>query len=187
MRTLIIYAHPYEKSFNSHVLSFVKEKLQTKNHTIDLIDLNEDGFNPVMTKADLRLFSRGEYADPLANDYSNRLKMADEIVLIFPIWWYGEPAILKGFYDKVFLKGHVYIEEDNRMVGLLKGKKATILTTSAITKEYFKQLGDPIQNVLANGILGSIGIEDVKWLHCPAIYLEESRNAYLEELEKHFN
>lgn len=186
METLIIYAHPYEKSFNSHVLEKIKGILNKKNQSFSVIDLNEDGFNPVMTKADLRLFSRGEYADPLALDYSNRLKAADEVIFIFPIWWYGLPAILKGFLDKVLLKGHAYEEVDYQMSGLLKGKKALVLTTSTITEDFFKYLGDPINNWFIKGTLNYVGIADVKWLNCPTIYDEAARNNFLEEIDKVF-
>ncbi len=186
MKTLIIYAHPYEGSFNNHVLKVVTEKLQKQGKSVDLIDLNEDGFNPVMTKGDLRLFSRGEYADPLAEDYVKRLKESDEIVFIFPIWWYSMPAIMKGFLDKVLLKGHTYVEENYQMVGVLKNKKATVLTTSTITEDYFKMIGDPINNLFIKGTLGAVGIHDVKWISCAPVFSEEARNEYIKKIEEHF-
>ena len=186
MKTLVIYAHPYEKSFNSYVLDFVKDNLNSKREIIDVIDLNADRFNPVMTKADLRVFSKGEYNDILAEDYSKRLKAANEIIFIFPIWWYGEPAILKGFFDKVFLKGHTYIEVDKVLQGTLVNKKVVLLTTSTTSLKTFKELGDPIKNVLINGILRAVGIQDVSWIHCPAVYSEDARGKYLQEIKEYF-
>ncbi|WP_025725242.1 NAD(P)H-dependent oxidoreductase [Acholeplasma granularum] len=187
MRTLIIYAHPWEKSFNHHVLETTTKLLEEKGHEVDIIDLNKDGFNPVMRQEDLKEFAKGEYADKLAGHYAARLKGADELVFIFPIWWYGEPAILKGFYEKVFLKGHTYKEKDRKLVGVLGVNKATILTTANIDKTIFSYLGDPIQNVLANGILKTIGVTNVTWLHCPTVHIEESRINYLAEINAHFS
>lgn len=187
MKSLIIYAHPYEGSFNNFVLSKTKNLLIEKGNLVDVIDLNSDGFNPVMTKDDLKLFSKGEYFDSLASNYAKRLKEADELVLIFPIWWYGEPAILKGFYDKVLLKGHTYDEVDHKLKGLLKADKATILTTANITEEIFKFLGDPIKNVLSNGILNTVGINNVSWIHCSTVHDNSSRDEYLNKIEDHFN
>ncbi|CCV64590.1 Flavodoxin-like fold domain protein [Alteracholeplasma palmae J233] len=187
MKTLIVYAHPWDGSFNHHVLGQVKELLAKKNHEIDVIDLNKDGFNPVMRPEDLKVFVKGEYADEKAADYVKRVKEADELVFIFPIWWYGEPAILKGFYDKVFLKGQVYGEVDHQLKGLLKSERATIITTANIDKKIFSFLGDPIQNVLANGILRTVGINNVTWIHCPTVHVEESRNNFLAEINTHFN
>lgn len=186
MKSLIIYAHPWDGSFNRHVLETVKTKLLNKGHEVDVIDLNEDNFNPVMKSDDLALFAKGEYADSLAEDYANRLVAADELFLIFPIWWYGEPAILKGFYDKVFLKGRVYKDNPDKTIsGLLKSDRATIITTANIDKTIFTYLGDPIQNVLANGILKTAGINAVKWIHCPTVHLENSRKTFLEEINNY--
>ncbi|MEA5061005.1 MAG: NAD(P)H-dependent oxidoreductase [Erysipelotrichaceae bacterium] len=186
MKTLVIYAHPYDKSFNHFVFEKVQELLKAQKKEIDIIDLYKDNFDPVMRPSDLKVFSRGEYADKLAENYAERLAKADELVMIFPIWWYGEPAILKGFYDKVFLKGRAYHEVDHQLVGLLKIKKATILTTATIDKQVFNYLGNPIENVLAKGTLAMVGVENVTWLHCPTVYSEESRLNFLKEIETHF-
>lgn len=187
MKTLIIYAHPWQGSFNHHVLEVTTKLLEDAGHTVDLIDLNRDGFNPVMRQEDLKEFAKGEYADKLAGHYAKRMKAADELVFIFPIWWYGEPAILKGFYEKVLLKGHTYKEVDGKLQGVLGIDKATILTTANIDKTIFSYLGDPIQNVLANGILKTVGVNNVTWLHCPTVHIEESRNKYLTEITDHFS
>jgi len=187
MKSLIIYAHPWDGSFNRFVLETVKTKILNKGHTIDVIDLNKDNFNPVMTSNDLAVFAKGKYADSLAENYADRLVDADELVLIFPIWWYGEPAILKGFYDKVFLKNKVYKDNPDKSIsGLLKSNQATIITTGNIDKTIFTYLGDPIKNVLANGILKTVGIESVKWIHCPTVHLDDSRKSFLAEIDKHF-
>ena len=186
MKSLIIYAHPWDGSFNHSVLERVKSHLENKGNQVDVIDLNKDNFDPVMRVADLELFSKGEYADKLALDYVKRLTVADELIFIFPIWWYGEPAILKGFYDKVFLKGHTYKEEDRRLVGLLKTHKATILTTATIDEQVFSYLGDPIQNVLAKGILKTVGINDFTWIHCPFVYDPESRKNFTDKIDNLF-
>lgn len=186
MDTLIIYAHPWDGSFNKHILTKTTELLQKQGKVVSVIDLNKDGFDPVMKQADLKLFGKGDFADKLAAKYAKQMKEANELVLIFPIWWYGEPAILKGFYDKVLLKGHLYDEVDHSLKGLLKARKATILTTGNIDKQIFSHLGDPIKNVLSHGILGTIGITDTTWIHCPTVHLEESRKKYLQDIENHF-
>lgn len=187
MKSLIIYAHPWDGSFNHFVLETVKENLMKKGNKVDIIDLNKDNFNPVMQAEDLKVFVKGEYYDKQALDYVNRLKDADELVLVFPIWWYGEPAILKGFYDKVLLKGTTYDDSSGVLEGLLQTKKATIITTANIDKKIFTHLGDPIKNVLSNGILRTIGVNDISWIHCPTVHLESSREHFLNEINEHFN
>lgn len=186
MKKLVIYAHPWDGSFNHSVKEMVISNFVEQGHSVDLIDLNKDGFNPVMNSDDLSLFSAGNFADDLASDYAKRLLAADELIIIFPIWWYGEPAILKGFYDKVFLKGHLYDEVDHQLKGLLKTHKATIITTANIDHTIFQYLGDPIQNVLAKGILRTVGINEVEWIHCETVHIEESRNKFINKIQNHF-
>ncbi len=183
MKTVIIYAHPWDGSFNNHVLTTTIEKLEAKGETVDVIDLNKDNFDPVMRPEDLRVFARGEYHDEMAEDYVNRLKAADKAIFIFPIWWYGMPAILKGFLDKVLLKGTTYVEDENHnLSGVLGIKESAVFTTANISKEIFAHLGDPIQKQIIEGIFQMVGIENTEWIHSQTVHLEESRNEYLEQI-----
>lgn len=186
MKSLIIYAHPWEGSFNHHILGLVRDLLIAQGKEVDVIDLNKDGFNPVMTAADLRVFAKGEYADPLAKSYVERMKHSEEVVFVFPIWWYSEPAILKGFFDKILLKGHTYEQVGQEIKGMLKINKGTVLTTGTIDEQTFAYLGDPIKNVFITGTLGMVGITNVEWIHCSSVHLEDHRNDYIAKIKKHF-
>ncbi len=182
-KNVIVYAHPWDGSFNHEVLQTTIKKLEGKGEHVDVIDLNKDEFDPVMRPADLQVFGKGEYADAKAEDYVHRLKAADRVIFIYPIWWFSEPAILKGFFDKVMLKGTSYTEDENHnLVGLLDVKESAIFTTANINKEVFGYLGDPVENTMIAGTLKTIGIENTKWIHCPTVHLEESREAYLKEI-----
>ncbi|NLW15800.1 MAG: flavodoxin family protein [Erysipelothrix sp.] len=188
MKTLIIYAHPWDGSFNHHVLQMTIEKLEAKGEHVDVIDLHKDEFNPVMHVSDLKVFAKGEYADPKAEDYVHRLKAADKVIFIFPIWWYGLPAILKGFMDKILLKGTTYTQDsDHNLLGLLDIKESAVFTTANIDKVIFKNIGDPIENVMIAGIFATVGIENTRWIHCDTVHLEESRNEYLAELNEYLS
>ena len=68
-KNLIVYAHPYDKSFNHAILAQVQDLLEKKGQTYELIDLYEDGFNPVYTKEELALFNKGQALDPLVLKY----------------------------------------------------------------------------------------------------------------------
>lgn len=183
MKTVVIYAHPWDGSFNHAVLKHTIEKLEAKGDTVDLIDLYQDDFDPVMRVDDLRVFGRGLYNDPKAEDYVNRLKAADRAIFVFPIWWYGEPAMLKGFFDKVLLKGVTYVEDEHKNLhGALGIKESAVLTTANINKDFFEVLGDPINKSMINGIFKMVGIENTTWLHCATVHLEDSRNSYLEDI-----
>jgi len=95
--TTIIYAHPYDQSFNHGILRRVQQLLDEKGEKYRLIDLYADGFNPAYTKEELALFNQGKALDPLVLHYQELLKTTNRLIFIFPIWWADMPAIVKGF------------------------------------------------------------------------------------------
>lgn len=163
----IIYVHPWEGSYNHAILKNIIEDLKSKNKKFQVIDLYEDNFNPVYSKEELRLYSTGEYLDPLIKGYQNKLKNSSELIFIFPIWWFDLPAILKGFLDKVLLPKFTYLEdkEGNWKPLLTNIKKVTVVTTAVYSKEGLQP--SAIEEVFMNKTLKGIGIpkENMKWFH----------------------
>ncbi len=105
MRILVLFAHPLETSFGAALHREVVAILRGRGHEVDDCDLNAEGFDPVLTRQD-----RIDYHDLTLNrarvaSYVDRLLAAEALVLVFPVWNYGYPAILKGFFDRVFLPG----------------------------------------------------------------------------------
>lgn len=168
MVTTIILAHPWHGSFNKSIMDALVEGLQMKNKKYEIIDLNADNFNPVMTQEDLALFSKGQSTDPLVEKYQNILRDTEQLIFIFPLWWFDVPAILKGFFDKVMLKDFAYVETTTGLKGqLVHIKKTTVITTSNSPKWYIQTLaGNPIRNLLINTNLKGMGIKNVSWVHC---------------------
>lgn len=105
MRILLVLAHPLNESFAASVAKTAREALAEAGHAVDLLDLYAEDFEPRLTKAE-----RGGYFD-IPYDTSGvskiveRLKAADGLILVFPQWWFNFPAILKGFFDRVFAPG----------------------------------------------------------------------------------
>ena len=183
MKTLVIYAHPWKESFNSKVLKSVEETLINTASDYRIIDLIADEFDPVLKEKDLALFSKGIHQDPLAAHYAEALKEAKRVIFIFPIWWYGPPAIIKGFFDKVFLKNHVYKQENRgKMEGILDIDQSIFLTSANMSREDFIELGDPIQNVFVEGLMGLVGSKENIWLPCNEVHSEQARQEYLESV-----
>ncbi|WP_222867853.1 NAD(P)H-dependent oxidoreductase [Sphingobacterium phlebotomi] len=108
MNVVNVFNHPYEGSFGNAILNSVTKGLKDANHEIDLMHLDNDGFNPVMSKADLKAFVDHKPVDPQVTDYNKRLKKANHLIFIFPIWWDIMPAMTKGFVDRVLTPGVVY-------------------------------------------------------------------------------
>ena len=112
MSVTIVYAHPWDESFNHAVLTRTISLLEEKGENITLIDLYKDGFDPVMSEQDLSLYSKGKSTDKLVERYNQILDQTSKIIFIFPIWWYDMPAILRGFFDKVMLKNSAYTSDN---------------------------------------------------------------------------
>lgn len=164
----IIYAHPYEGSLNHGILTRLTDYLTQTNQPYQVIDLYQDGFNPRFSKEELRLFSRGETPYPLVKHYQQLISQSNELIFITPIWWYQIPAELKGFFDKVMLRGFAYNEAPEWHGLLTYIQKATVITTATLTKDYLKkESGDPIQGNLINRVFTDIGIDpnQTNWIH----------------------
>lgn len=105
MKVLLISAHPVEDSYNAALSRTARETLVRAGHSVDHLDLYAEGFDPVLGRAE-RL---GYHAIPAnrapVEGYVARLEAAEALVFVFPVWCYGVPAILKGFFDRVFLPG----------------------------------------------------------------------------------
>lgn len=135
MRTIIVFNHPYELSYCNAILHAVTKGLKNAYHDVDLMHLDNDGFNPAMSKDDLKAFVEHQSIDPQVIDYNQRLEKADHRVFIFPIWWDQMPAMTKGFIDRVFSPGVVYDHHPRGfgLVPLLKNLKSVTMFICTIT------------------------------------------------------
>lgn len=188
MKTTVIYAHPYDKSFCKAILDKVIEGLKAKGKDYYLIDLYKDGFDPVMKGKDLALFSRGKTVDPLVAKYQGILKDTQNVVLVFPVWWMGEPAILKGFFDKVFLKGFAYTQgpHGEMLPALDNLDKVIAFTTSGTPSGLLcgSKAGECIKAAFFDESFRTVGAKQVIWTNFGALPLQTpiTREGYLEKV-----
>ncbi len=164
MHCLIITSHPYRGSFAAGLAQNLRQALLTRGHSVAQIDLVADGFNPVMAGEDLREWGKGQYVDTLVGQYKTELQKAELLIIPFPVWWGGMPAILKGFFDKVFLPGFAYkYGEKGELIGLMKDKKALVVSTMETPNEVFNSyFGNPVEGALLKDTLGTCGIEVIQ-------------------------
>lgn len=165
MKVLVLYAHPWEKSFNHAILQKVKEVLAANNHEMDVLDLNQEKFDPILCREDLALYSQGKSSDPKVTVYQEKLLWAEHLVLIFPVWWTGEPAVLKGFFDKVLLKGFAFDKKGKIPKGLLGHiRGASVFNTMSSPGFYYALfLKNAVKQSVVKGTLKFCGIKKVKW------------------------
>ena len=198
MKTLIIYNHPHEGSFCSAIRDAVQSGLDTAGHSYKLINLDEDKFDPVMHEKDLKAFVQGgrlgeagtEGVDPLVMSYVEKMRWAERIVMIFPIWWMTMPAMMKGFVDKVIFPGLVYKMENGRLVSMLSRLKQVVIITTMNTPSdiYKSNFNNSIEGSLIKGTFNQIGIHDIRWISLNMVKQanDEKRWLWLDEIEHEF-
>jgi putative NADPH-quinone reductase len=105
LHILVLFAHPLETSFVSALHARVVEVLRASGHIVDDLDLYAEKFDPVMSEA-----ARRDYHDTSRNQaglegYVARLRAAQALVVQFPVWSFGMPAMLKGYFDRMMMPG----------------------------------------------------------------------------------
>jgi putative NADPH-quinone reductase len=105
MRVLVIFAHPVETSYQAALHKVVVENLRAAGHEVDDCDLYAENFNPVMSREERLNYHDEVVCTKPVQGYVDRVRAAEALVLNFPVWNYGYPAIMKGFFDRVFLPG----------------------------------------------------------------------------------
>lgn len=185
MKTIIIECNPSRNSFSESIKEKIISVLEGKKKAYDIIELYKDNFNPVMSEEDEKLYSKGESNDELVKKYQGYLKEGNEIIFIFPIWWNNVPAMLKGFFDKVFIKEFAFIEENNRPKGLLTNiNKGLLITTSESDTSYIKNdLGNPIENTIIKSTLEVAGMSNISWININVSSDNCEKEGFLTELE----
>ncbi len=139
MKHLIIYAHPSAESLNATIKDYVENILKDK-HEVKVRDLNQLNFNPVMSEQDLNGQKRGIVEDDVKTEH-RLIEWAEYLTFIYPIWWTGMPAIMKGYIDRVFSYGFAYRYVEGKQQGLLNHKKVVIINTQGKSAEEYSESG----------------------------------------------
>jgi NAD(P)H dehydrogenase (quinone) len=131
MHCLVVVAHPLKRSLCASLAKTTSETLRQYGHTVDVLDLYERGFSPALTDTERAsyygvTYDRRELIYEIA-----QLQNAEALVLVFPTWWFGLPAILKGWFDRVWAPGVAYDHAND--LGAIKPKLDRLRRTIAIT------------------------------------------------------
>lgn len=160
-QVLVINGHPDKQSYN-YVLSEAYINGASKTGvSLTQLNLADLSFNPNLQFG----YRKRTQLEPDLLDAIEKIKNADHIVWVYPMWWFGSPAIMKGFIDRVFLPGIMfdYVEGKAMPKKLLKGKSARIIITADTPRWYdFLFLKSPAINQFKKGTLEFCGISPVK-------------------------
>jgi putative NADPH-quinone reductase len=144
MRVLVLHSHPVAESFNGYLHRLVVERLEAAGHAVDDCDLYAENFDPRLTREErLGYHDIGDNIAPV-REYVERLQSAEALVMSYPVWNFGYPAILKGFFDRVFLPGVSFNIVDGKVRPCLHniGKVAVVTTYGGSRLRAFL-VGDP--------------------------------------------
>ena len=150
LRILVLYANPVTTSFGATLHREVVKTLRSRGHEIDDCDLYAERFDPVLSEQE-----RMQYHDLKLNrahidTYANRLLVAEALILVYPVWNEGFPAILKGFFDRVFIPGVSFtVGPDGALITKLqKLRKIAAVCTYGAARTINFLLGDPPRRVV---------------------------------------
>lgn len=102
MQALVVLAHPLSDSLCAHLAHEAIDALRSRGATVDVLDLYAEDFQPALTPAERRLHYKTPEPGPEVVALQQRLATADMLVLVFPTWWFSMPAMLKGWFDRVW-------------------------------------------------------------------------------------
>jgi putative NADPH-quinone reductase len=130
MQVLLVHAHPRPDSFSTALNTTVAEALRKAGHAVELRDLYAEGFEPAMSAEE-----RGRHHDIPRNlegiaDHVASLQRAEALVLVYPTWWYGMPAMLKGWFDRIWVPGVAFNIGRGAIEPLLKNIRHIAVVTT---------------------------------------------------------
>lgn len=180
MKHLIIYAHPNQDSLNHSLKESVITTLKKDNHEFVIRDLYQLDFNPVLSSEDIKGQRQGHVAIDVCQE-QEYISWAESITFIYPIWWTGMPAIMKGYIDRVMSYGFAYRYNQGVQQGLLEGKQAVIINTHGKSNAEYEATGMDKALLLTSdeGIYNYCGLEVKKHF-----FFDRADRAASENIEK---
>lgn len=184
MKVLVVIGHPRPGSFNHAIAATVVEELKRAGHEVIYHDLYAEGFDPILPGAEI---PKDASLARAVTDHIQDVAAADGLVVVHPNWWGQPPAMLKGWVDRVLRQGTAYDFGPQGVIGLLKGKRALVLTTSNTPRDDELRLyGDPLENLWKNCIFKFCGLTDFRRRNFEPVVLStpEQRAEWLAEVRR---
>ncbi|TNC72219.1 NAD(P)H-dependent oxidoreductase [Rubellimicrobium roseum] len=160
MRLLVVHAHPVPESFGTALFRAVVETAEGAGHEVRALDLHAEGFDPVMGPEERRGYNDGGPPDdPVLLRHIEHLRWAEGIVLVYPTWWYSQPAMLKGWLDRVWRMGAAFHLGPRGLVpGLPQVRLLGVVTTLGSPRWLWSAvMGAPGRKVILRGLRACTG------------------------------
>lgn len=156
MRALVVYCHPRPESFTAAVLDVVLERLNMAGAEVRLIDLYARGFNPVLSREEFECYEQAPVNRARVESECQDILWADTLIFVYPTWWYGLPAMLKGWLDCAMLPDVAFTmpqgENDTIRPALTHITRLGIFTTCGASRWLTFLVGSPGKRTLMRGL-----------------------------------
>ncbi len=190
MDVLVIIAHPCNDSFTFAMARSAMAGLKAAGHRVDVIDLYADEFRATMSLDERNAYESGDpIIDPQVRDYANRVERAGVLVFVYPTWWSGLPAILKGWLERVMVPGVAF--EIDRLSGKVRPRLEGVahiigISTYGSPRSFVRFVNDNGRRVLTRSLRLSCGVRTKRTWH--ALYgidssSQEQRLDFLNRVE----
>jgi NAD(P)H dehydrogenase (quinone) len=193
MKVLIVHCHPLAESFASAILARARAGLASAGHDVRIIDLYAENFQPVLTAQE-----RLDYHTPVLNEanvaeHLAALRWCEGLVFIYPTWWYGPPAMLKGWLDRVWIPHATFeMPKPGKPIGRVLTNIRLIAAVSTLGSPWWWwkfAMGEPGRRILLRGL------RVLCHNRCRTLWLalhemdsvgDDKRNAFLAKVEARF-
>ncbi len=188
MKVLIVTAHPASKGFTHKIAkryASVKKEYSKRNEVFTMNLYNKRFAQPFLCYENIKIDCKPTSAQKLIQ---SKILWADEIVFVFPIWWFGPPAILKNFLDQNFTSGFAYKYHNNGVrIELLEGRTARIFATADGPRLIYFLFRIATSMRWKHGVLGFCGIDLKSFDIFPEMFKrtsEKQRNRMLQRVSE---
>ncbi|BCD83994.1 NAD(P)H dehydrogenase (quinone) [Pseudomonas solani] len=182
-RILMIFGSPKGNSLCNALGEAYAQGARSEGHVVRLLKLGEMEFDPVLHQG----YDQSQALEPDLLEAQRQIHWAEHLVFVYPVWWGGVPALLKGFFDRVFLPGFAFRYRGVRSWDkLLEGRTADLLVTLDTPPWYFRWIyGAPGHRQMTRTILGFCGIKTRRLAEFAPVRpsTEEQRQAWLRKAE----
>ena len=169
MRLLTVYSHPFTDRYPAAVMNAFHEPFRAAGHTVDVLDLHREDFDPRFTPEDHAHFWGGPIPDEIAAMH-RRVEDADRMAFVFPVYWWGMPAMMKGWIERVFTVGWAYqygkgVEDRGKqpLTSLLGNIPTTLIGIGGSTRRTYDRYGydEAMRTQIDVGTFAYCGVTDV--------------------------
>ena len=152
MKALVLYCHPSPTSFTAAVCDVVLQKLQAAGAEIRHRDLYAEGFDPTLAPAEWSDYEDCSRNTVPVSQYVDDVRWCDTLIFVYPTWWYGLPAMLKGWMDRVLLPGVAFhLSKEGIAPGLGHIQRLGVFTTCGASRWLTWYIGAPGRRLLVRG------------------------------------